>query len=347
MTPRERRRLVALVRAATSTGAEAVAAWAGRPDDFDLDEIWTRELARLLPAIGCALTDAGHDDPDLPRLRGMQRKTWVEHQLQATALAPWLDVLDRSDVPVWITGGAALARASWAYGDTPGVRWADDTRLLVRHGDAERAHVALVAAGATPRPAARVRRRLRLHAGVPVLLGDRWIELAWQPSPAMRPGSGWWSGGTTVPIGERRVRTLDAVDAAVATCALAASGATGPSLALDLCRFVADPSLDRDAAEEAAARAGVAGVVRTWSVLADRIRDHADDGWVERLVAPTGPSRAGTAWWTTTSRLGTARAVAAGPALLAERWHLEHVHQLPAGFASRVVERVRRRGARS
>ena len=344
MTSRERQRLVALVRAATSTGSDAVAAWATRPDDFDLDEIWDRELARLLPAIGIALADAGHDDPDLPRLRGMQRKAWVEHQLQAAALRPWLDVLEHAGVGVWLTGGALLARVPWAHGDAPGVRWADDTRLLVRPGDAERAHAALVAADATGRPTARVRRRLRLHAGLPVLLGERWTDLTWQPAPAIRSGSSWWSDGSTMPIGDRTVRALDPADAAVATCALAASGVVGPSLALDLCRLAVDPAVDRDVAGEAALRAGVAGAVTTWFSLAERIRDHGDDGWVDHLVAPTGLTRARTAWWTTTTRLGTARSVVAAPGLLAERWHLEHVHEIPAGFASRVADRVRRRG---
>lgn len=347
LTPRERQRLVALVRTATSTGSDAVAAWHGLPVDFDLDEIWDRELARLLPAVGRSLRDAGYDDPVVPRLRGMQRKTWVEHQLLAASLAPWLDALAAAGVEVWPVGGALLAQVAWAHGDEPGIRWVDDTALAVRPHAAERAVAVLAAAGATTRAEPRVRRRLRLHAGLPVELDGRWIDLVWQPAAALPASTEWWRSGSEVTLGERPVRALDPAVATVVSCLRLVSGPAGADTALDLCRLLRNPAIDRRDVDGFAAHAGATAAVEDARRLVARIGDHQDDEWVDRLRPQQGRMRARAAWWTTSTRLGAGRAILAAPELLAERWHLDHVSGLPGAFVTRLGDRARRRRGQS
>ena len=345
MKPRERQRLVALLRAATSSGADAVQAWRSLPPDFDLDEIWDRDLGRLLGSIGRNLADAGAEIPELPRLRGFQRKWWVEQQMTARWLDEWVPVLTGAGIGAWVTGGLAWSVVGWGYADRPGVRWPDDTRLLVRRGDVADAQHALTAAGASGLPSDRLARRIRLHAETPLRLGDRWTSLGWLPSPGLAQAVEWWEDTTDIEIGRCRVGALDQASAFVARCGDLEAGIGGASGLVDLCRVHRGGVFDSAAVEAVAERWLLSRTVRRWSAIVDRVLDHHDEGWVD-AIAPAGQvARGARAWRTTASRLGRRQAVVAGPDLLAERWHLSGPRELPAGFADRVSQRLRRQRA--
>ncbi|TDT15630.1 putative nucleotidyltransferase-like protein [Ilumatobacter fluminis] len=346
MTPRERQRLAALLRAATSTGVASIDAWQSLPDDFDLDEIWDRELGRLLPSIGRNLSDAGADVPELPRLRGFQRKWWVEQQLTARWLAEPIDVLASAGLDVAVAGGLAWSANAWGYADRPGVRWADDTHLLVRADDAVRAHAALVGVGAHGRPEERVARRVRLHVGTPLHVDERWTTLGWLPTSGVRRTADWWTDTVEIEVGERQAHALEPNAAFVARCGDLAAGIDVPSALLDLCRVRQSATFDRSMVRAVAGRWGLDDAAARWSTVVDQVLDPTDDRWID-AVAPIGRLEAARrSWSTTVGRLGRRRAVAAGPELLAERWHLSHVGELPAGLARRLRDRTRRfRGA--
>lgn len=342
MTTRERQRLAALLRAATATGPAAIDAWESLPDDFDLDEIWDRELGRLLPSIGRNLADAGADVPEMPRLRGAQRKWWVEQQLTARWLAEPLAVLTDAGVDVILAGGAAWSATEWGHVDRPGTRWPDDSHLLVRPDDALRAHALLVDAGAEGRPVERVERRLRLHADTPLRIEERWSTLAWLPTPVLQRGIEWWTDTEGIVFGERRGRVLDLPAAFVARCGDLAAGIDGPSALVDLCRARQSPAFDRSAVDTVAGRWCLGDVAEHWATVVEQVLDPSDDRWIDAVVPPGRFATARRSWTTTACRLGRRRALRSGPELLAERWHLSSTRDLPAGLAHRVRERAGR-----
>jgi hypothetical protein len=339
---------LALVRTATSSGDRALAAWGSLPDDFELDEIWGPELGRLLPAVGTRLTAAGSGDDALPRLAGAARKAWVEAQLESARWHRVVDALRTADVEVRIAGAGLLANVPWAYGGRPGERWTGDTRVVVRRRDVARAARALAAVDAMRRSDISIGRRAELLGGMPVQLDDdHWGELWWAPHPAWPVGSEQLEPGDVVSFAHHELAAVAAADVAVAAC-------------LDL-EFVA-PSLDRmfdlhrvvaaTTAEVVAARGrevGAPGPVDRWLAVADRVGDHDDDRWIDHMIdTRSRRARARRAWAATSLRLGHGRAVVAAPRLLAERWHVDRVRQIPGAFAQRVGERtvgrVSRRG---
>ena len=346
--PRWRRIAVGLLRTATSTGDAAVAGWASLPADFDLDEIWDPDLASLLGAAGRSLAGAGSDDPALPRLAGIARKNWVEHQLEIRNWSPVATALSASGLDVRVTGGALLANAEWAFGGAHGGRAAGDTRLVVRRTDALAAADVVAELGILHRSAVQVRRRAELHGGVTVQFSaDRWGELAWAPSP-------WWpiahdplGDGDPVPLGTISLPGVRPHVAAVATSLDLEFGPSPLRALLDLHRMLAGGAVLRADIDTLADEIGAVSPVSRAIALVDRLAgevgdDHALAESIASLAASSRPTvRRSLA--AASFRLGPGRMAVAAPRLLADRWRLDRTSQLPAAFGSRVMQRVSRR----
>jgi hypothetical protein len=103
------------LRAALRPGDEGVAAWATLRDVLDLDDIWDPDIHRLLPLVYVNLRDAGVDDPDLPRLKGLYRRTWYLNQLKLAEARPWLELLQGEGIDTLLLKGVPLGLEY--YGD--------------------------------------------------------------------------------------------------------------------------------------------------------------------------------------------------------------------------------------
>ena len=141
--PTDRQKL--LLRAAVCGGEESARAWRRLRPSFDLDAL-EPESSALLPLVHRQLVAAGVQDPLLPKLRGMQQRTWYVNQLTLDRLAPALAAVQECGAEPLVVAGWELP--AHYYGDF-GVRAVANLELLVRPEHAGRAEQALVAAGWT------------------------------------------------------------------------------------------------------------------------------------------------------------------------------------------------------
>jgi hypothetical protein len=141
--PSDRQRL--LLRAALVGGEESADAWRRLRPAFRLDDLEPASTA-LLPLLHRQLERLGIEDPLLPRLRGIYRRTWYVNQLL-------LDRLVSALRAVQAVGAKPLVVSSWElpghyYGDF-GLRSAAALHLLVRPQDVAAAEAALAGDGWT------------------------------------------------------------------------------------------------------------------------------------------------------------------------------------------------------
>ena len=131
--PTDRQRL--LLRAALLQGESGAEAWGELRPSFRLDDLDTASTA-LLPLLHRQLERRGVDDPLLPRLSGVYRRTWYVNQLRLDGVRGTLDVLQRAGLDPLVVQSWELP-VRW-YGDL-GLRPAAELHVLVRPGGADRA----------------------------------------------------------------------------------------------------------------------------------------------------------------------------------------------------------------
>jgi hypothetical protein len=128
-----------LLRAALLEGESGAAAWRELGPGFRLDDLDTASTA-LLPLLHRQLERRGLDDPLLPRLRGVYRRTWYVNQLRLDRVRGALLALHEAEVdPLVVSGWELPVRY---YGDL-GLRPAAALHVLVRPDEAERGEQAL------------------------------------------------------------------------------------------------------------------------------------------------------------------------------------------------------------
>ena len=124
--PNERQKL--LLRAALLEDERAAEAWHRLRLDFDVDALNLGEV-RLLPLVYDRLRRLGIDDPALPKLRGLYRRTWYLSQVLLDRLKEALRAVDERDVE-------PLVVSSWElpvrYYRDLGLRAVEQLQLLVR-----------------------------------------------------------------------------------------------------------------------------------------------------------------------------------------------------------------------
>jgi hypothetical protein len=139
--PSERQKL--LLRAALLEDQRAAQAWDMLRLDFDVEELELGEH-RLLPLVYHRLRQLGLDDPALPKLRGLYRRTWYLNQVLLDRLKEALRAVEERDVE-------ALVVNSWElpvrYYRDLGLRAVEQLHLLVRPGRVSGAARALAEAG--------------------------------------------------------------------------------------------------------------------------------------------------------------------------------------------------------
>ncbi len=341
-----------LLRAATAAPADAVAAWTTFLDAHRLDEVGDAEAQRLLAGVHHRLTAAGAPaaTPELARLVGVRRRTWVLNQQAAADLVAAVDLLDKAGIEAVVAPFTASCLS----------------------GDIDRVEVGVPALLVTPCDA----RRARHVLGVRHVLGARSqsVSVGYWPSPWMRdirdPNPAWTlitQGATTSTIARREVSVLDPTTAlvAVATTGLVPGSAIRLRWAVAATHLVTDADhqdgsarsrIDRDRLVELADHFAIGPVVAdvlTW--LAHDLGVPVDPALVEGLArfetqrdacARVGRRRSGpfpqlrSDWAFARRRLGPAEAVAAIPTFLVERWALTSPRQIPAEVAARARQRV-------
>jgi hypothetical protein len=131
--PTDRQKL--LLRAALLEGESGAAAWRELRPGFRLDDLDTASTA-LLPLLHRQLERRGIDDPLLPRLGGVYRRTWYVNQLRLDRVRGALGVLHEAGLdPLVVSGWELPVRY---YGDL-GLRPAAELHVLVPPEDAARA----------------------------------------------------------------------------------------------------------------------------------------------------------------------------------------------------------------
>jgi Uncharacterised nucleotidyltransferase len=141
--PTERQTL--LLRAALCGRDESVAAWRRLGPELDVDTL-EPESTVLLPLVGRQLAAAGLDDPLLPRLQGMRRRTWTVNQLRLDRLVPALRLVQESAAEPLVVQSFELP--AHYHGDL-GVRAVNALHLLVADGSFDRGASRLAEAGWT------------------------------------------------------------------------------------------------------------------------------------------------------------------------------------------------------
>jgi hypothetical protein len=137
-----------LLVAALADGSAAVGAWMDVRPRLSIDELELGSFA-LLPLIYRNLSAAGHDDVDLPRLKGIYRRTWVRNNLLVERTAATAGALLESGIRAEFIEGVVLA--SRVYGEL-GLRPTSFVDVLVEELDLSGALAAVARAGWTERP---------------------------------------------------------------------------------------------------------------------------------------------------------------------------------------------------
>lgn len=182
-------------------GAET---WQRLRPSVDVD-LLPGELHRLLPLLARTLADAGVDDPDLARLRGVRQYTWYRNQrLFADAGAVVTTLTGRGLEPVLLRGAATVLRT---HGDV-GLRPMNDLDLMVRAEETEAVERNLRADGWRAQPQSAARRSLE-SAVTYANAEARRIVVHWAPSRNLPSSPPWWDAGPEAELAGTTIRMLD------------------------------------------------------------------------------------------------------------------------------------------
>jgi putative nucleotidyltransferase-like protein len=220
--PSERQKL--LLRTAFAGGEASAAAWRSLRPRPDLDRLELGSFP-LLPLVQRQLERLGVEDPYMPRLAGIRRRTWYLNQLQLDALAPALRVLVDAGAEPVVVGGWQYP-AHYYDGDF-GLRPVEGLEVLVRQGRTDVCAHTLEAHGFVSSPGA--------AGGAACLVGPNGHTCTLQDRVAREfsvPERGIdfedpWDETIEISLGETRTRVLAPSDELVRLC-LAGARATVP-----------------------------------------------------------------------------------------------------------------------
>lgn len=132
-----------LLRAALLGGREALKSWEQWQSTTDLDHAPPGSY-RLFPLISRNLEPFGTEYPDIGRLKGVRRRTWLQNQLLFRATADVLRSFHEAGIETMLLRGAALVTA---YYQDAGVREMRNTDIFVPENQARGASRILRTAG--------------------------------------------------------------------------------------------------------------------------------------------------------------------------------------------------------
>jgi hypothetical protein len=133
-----------LLRAATGSGSEALAAYEAWRARVDLDAAIDHETLALMPLLYGSLLALGLDDPLLGRLKGICRRTWFENQTLLHSAREAVACLARTGVECLLVGDLPIALTYYEGLFARGIKRVD---AVVLPGQAQLAEGRLCAAG--------------------------------------------------------------------------------------------------------------------------------------------------------------------------------------------------------
>lgn len=135
-----------LLRAATAPDEYAVPAFKRWRSRVDFEDV-TGVAHRVMPALAALAARNGIDDPDMQRIRGIDKHVWATNMLKLKNLVLALDVLGKAGItPMLLKGGALFARMP----ELAARRTAGDYDILIAPAQFRAAAAALDAAGFAP-----------------------------------------------------------------------------------------------------------------------------------------------------------------------------------------------------
>lgn len=168
----------AILRVALCDVGTAAREWRALRPDLVIDDIWDPEVHRLLPLVYRNLRAAGVEDPDLPRLKGIQRRTWSDNQRRIHGIAPVIAQLQDAGVPTLLLKGVPLA---FLYYADLGLRPMSDADVLIPYHAFHRALDVLEANGWSDVLVMPRERRRRMYHGAGLRHTDgRALDVHWQ-----------------------------------------------------------------------------------------------------------------------------------------------------------------------
>jgi hypothetical protein len=208
--PSERQKL--LLRTAFAGGEASAAAWRSLRPQLDLDRLEVGSFP-VLPLVHRQLAALGLEDPYVPRLAGIRRRTWAMNRLELDALGPALCALEDAGAEPVVVGGWELP-AHYYDGDY-GLRPVEGLEVLVRPSRAAAGARALAglgfarARGGVPRFVGAHGRTCMLHARLAreFSVPERGLEL-----------EDLWDETVDSSLGDTRARVLGPSDELVRLC---------------------------------------------------------------------------------------------------------------------------------
>ena len=346
--------------------------WRALRDEIDLDTFWDGRAISFLPLVYRALVDEGSDDPDLPRLRGVHRKTWYDNQLRFRSIAPALHALGAADVDVLALKGTAFAIAF--YRDL-GLRRMLDCDLLVRPGQVGRALQALGPVGwapeeGLPQSYAGHSQELDVRNADGAVIDLHWHIAQWlvPPEDPWNADDPFWDRSVAIEISGAPARALDPTDAVLHSIVHGARHGwrDAPQWVADAVVIARSSPVDWHRIADVALARGIAlPVLSALRYLAEVFAVEIPTSVFQRLDVPT-PARArrmfaltgrghdatraerrllgrGAAtyrfWVTESAPYDRRLALSSFPAWLADHWGVPKVSQLPVAAFRRVSTR--------
>jgi putative nucleotidyltransferase-like protein len=217
--PSEQQKL--LLRTAFAGGDASAEAWRRLRPRLDLDNLDLGSFP-LLPLVHRQLEGLAIEDPYLPRLAGIRRRTWYLNHLQLDALGPALRALGGATTPV-VVGGWQFP-AHYYDGDF-GARPVEDLEVLVRPGDAAAAGRAVAELGFEgPRGVVAGVSRFVRSDGRSCTLHQRLAREFSVPERGLEV-EGLWDETVEISLGDTTTRALAPTDEVLRVC-LAGARAT-------------------------------------------------------------------------------------------------------------------------
>jgi hypothetical protein len=365
---RERMLQVALLR-----DGQAEKRWRALRDEIDLDTFWDGRAINFLPLVYRALVDEGSDDPDLPRLRGVHRKTWYDNQMRFRSIAPALHALGAADVDVLALKGTAFAIAF--YPDL-GLRPMLDCDLLVRPGQVGRALRALGPAGWAPQQGlpqsyAGHAQELDVMSADGAVIDLHWHIAQWlvPPDDPWNADDPFWDRSVAIEVSGAPARALDPTDAVLHSIVHGARHGwrDAPQWVADAVVIARSNPVDWERIAEIALARGIALPVRyALRYIEETFGVEIPAPVLQRLDVPT-PARArrmfaltgrghdatraerrllGTGadtyrfWVTESAPYDRRLAVSMFPGWLADHWGVPRASQLPVAALRRAARRI-------
>jgi hypothetical protein len=365
----------ALLRAALCDGDAATREWRALRNDLVLDEVWDPEIHRLLPLVRHNLVEAGIDDVDFARIRGIQRRTWFENQRRIHAVVPILEQLQRAGIELVLLKGLPLALL---YYEDVSLRPMADVDVLVPYDAYDLTLDLLEADGWRDTLDIPRDRRRRMYHGAGMRHPDgRSLDVHWQlalpfvlPHAEAESSDDFFRAAVPIRVGELELLTLCPADmllhlvghglwsgssANVRWCADATTVVVRAGDALDWDRLL-DQTVRRDLVipmsnglrfiDDVCDAPVPAYVINELAKVAVSRRTRR--AYTVTMRDPTGPAIIGgllgmQAFWVHQSaKWGPMRSARDLPAFVQDNWNLDRPSQVPAEAVRKAAKRVRK-----